>query len=84
MILALILLLLLVAIVAFHFLSPWNLLPQASNWGQIDDSFNLTMVIATSTIMLSVGFAAAVGLIFGIYPAWQASSLRPIEALRYE
>ncbi len=45
---------------------------------------DLTAVFTANSIALSVGFSLAVGVLFGIYPAWRAANLRVIDALRYE
>lgn len=45
---------------------------------------NFTFNINPSSVIMASGFALVTGILFGVYPAYKAANLRPVDALRQE
>lgn len=55
----------------------------AVSWG-VSEYFHTAFTIRPDIMLISAGFALLSGIIFGVYPAYQASRLKPVDALRQE
>lgn len=54
-----------------------------TSWG-VSSFGGMASEVSIDSIFLAFGFAVITGLFFGGYPAYRASKMNPIEALRYE
>jgi putative ABC transport system permease protein len=44
----------------------------------------MTAEVSLTSVIVAFCFSAAIGIVFGVFPAQKASKLNPIDALRYE
>ncbi len=50
--------------------------------GQLAPGAPFTSIVSAESVLWAVGFSSAVGIFFGVYPAFRAARLDPVEALR--
>jgi putative ABC transport system permease protein len=52
--------------------------------GWVVTAFGMSMAFSIPIVIIAFSFSLAVGIIFGMFPAYKASKLKPIDALRFE
>jgi len=57
---------------------------QAGNQAAAAGGMTITPVLTPTVFLGAFAFGIIVSVIFSLYPAWRASRLKPVDALRYE
>jgi len=53
--------------------------------GNVEDAaFRITRLLTPDVVLGVLGFSVGVSVVFDLYPAWRASKIKPVDALRYE
>jgi len=55
-----------------------------TNQAALANGITISPVLTPTVLFGAIAFGLIVSVLFGLYPAWRASKLKPVEALRYE
>jgi putative ABC transport system permease protein len=56
----------------------------AGNQAAVNGGMTITPILTPTVFLGAMAFGIGVSVIFALYPAWRASKLKPVDALRYE